>query len=248
MLDILLIGKNIKYCIKLINEVNSKNENVRFVGVVNNVKNLKNEIKRKHIDIILIYLNISQVEKILNLKEVNTKITPKSTILILDELNLNKQLKKNKLIYDYTLKNNNFENLLNILDRLIVDRTNIEKNHHNIEKDLLLEKIKMELNSLRYSFSHIGTKYIAEAIYILYNFEDYYKYDLEKEIYPIIANVYHKTTNSIKCSIAYATTSMYYNCEEIILLNYIKEKTLCKPGAKKMMFSIIERIKFNNNI
>lgn len=241
MLDILLVGKSTKYCINLMNEINN-NSNAKVVGIVNNVKNIKDEIKRKHIDIILIYLNISQIEKVLELKEINTKITPKSIILILDKLNLSKEVKKNKLVYDYFLKNNSFDNLLNSLNKLIIDRTNIEQNY-TVKEDILLDKINNELNYLGYSFSHIGTKYIAEAIYILYNSEYYYNYDLEKEIYPIIANTYHKTSHSIKCSITYATTAMYYNCEENILLNYIKETLLTKPGAKKMIISILEHIK-----
>lgn len=245
MLDILLIGKNTKYCIKLINEVNNASENVRFVGIVNNVKNLKDEIKRKHIDIILIYLNTSQIEKILNLKEINAKITPKSIILILDELKLKKELKENKLIYDYILKDNCFKKVLNIIDKLVMDRTNIEKKHITMEEDILFERIKTELDYLGYSFSHIGTKYIAEAIYILFSLDNYYNYDLENDIYPIIANKYHKTVNSVKCSITYATDQMYFNCDETILLSYLKEDYSIKPGSKKMMFSIIENIKFN---
>lgn len=248
MLDVLLVGKSLKYCMELINELNNNNENIKFVGIVNNVKYLKHELKKKHIDIILIYLNTSQIKNILNLKEINTKITSKSIILILDELNLNTKLKNNKLVYDYILKSDNFENLLNIFNKLVTDRTSILEKSAISEPNKLLEEIKNELNYLRYSFSHIGTKYITESIYILYNSEYYYNYDLEKEVYPIIANTYHKTIHSIKCSIAYATTSMYYNCEEIRLLNYIKENSLTKPGAKKIMCSIIERIKFNNKI
>lgn len=75
------------------NEWDKQQSYVKVVGIVNNVKNVKDEIKRKHIDIILIYLNIFQIEKVLELKEINTKIIPKSIILILDELNLSKELK-----------------------------------------------------------------------------------------------------------------------------------------------------------
>ena len=86
-------------------------------------------------------------------------------------------------------------------------------------------------------------QYLIEAILILYNFDDYYNFVLEKSVYVIIANKYHKTMDNIKSNIEYTISNLYVECEEDKLLEYLKEYSLYRHSAKKVIVAILDRIK-----
>lgn len=112
-----------------------------------------------------------------------------------------------------------------------------KKNETTIKK-----KICEELKKLKYNFSYIGTKYLVEVIYILYILNKKYTCNFEKEIYPSIAEIYETSSNNIKCSIAYATDKMFYDCDENFLEKYIGEFYYSKPGPKTISFAVIKKI------
>ena len=113
----------------------------------------------------------------------------------------------------------------------------------NESKEMIKKKICDELKKLKYNFSYIGTRYFVEAIYILYILKKNYNCNFEKEIYPLIENVYENSANNIKCSIAYATDKMFYDCDEEFLKEYIGEFYFFKPGPKTIAFAIVKNIK-----
>ena len=78
---------------------------------------------------------------------------------------------------------------------------------------------------------------------MLYNWENYYDSNLEKDIYPTIAHKYHKSVNNIKCNIVNSTNAMYFDCEEKRLMGYLNECCTLKPGPKRIIIAILERIK-----
>ena len=82
-----------------------------------------------------------------------------------------------------------------------------------------------------------------EAILLLYYNKLWEDIKLEKEIYPIISKKYKKSVNSIKCNIIYATNEMFFDCNQETLLSYLEEYSLLKPGPKKIIFSVLEKIK-----
>lgn len=83
---------------------------------------------------------------------------------------------------------------------------------------------------------------MIETIYLLYISEDYYDDNLEKDIYPIVAEKYGKTAHNIKCNIINATNMMTLECEEEKIMNYLKFNAPYKPGPKTIIFEILNRI------
>lgn len=118
----------------------------------------------------------------------------------------------------------------------------VEKKDNNAEK-IIKNKICEELKKLKYNFSYIGTRYFVEAIYILYILNKKHNCNFKKEIYTIIEEKYENSVNNIKCSIAYATDKMFYDCDEVFLKDYIGEFYYSKPGPKTIAFAVIKRIK-----
>lgn len=116
----------------------------------------------------------------------------------------------------------------------------------NVQNDIKLNlknNIRDELEKLSYNFEYIGTEYLLEAIYFLYCSNKYYKFSLEKDVYPIIAKEYGDTSNNVKSTIIYATDKMFYDCEEILLKKYLGKYELIKPGPKKVIRAVLKKMK-----
>lgn len=122
-----------------------------------------------------------------------------------------------------------------------------------IEKNKLTESevkniIKEELKKLNYNFSYKGSKYLVEAIYVLYCMELYEDCNFRRKVYPVVAEKLNILENTIKCNIANATEKMFFDCKEEVLKEYIgyKEKNLdnkfFNPGAKTMAYAVLKKI------
>lgn len=118
------------------------------------------------------------------------------------------------------------------------------------DEKIVKNNIKNELKKLNYNFKSVGTKYMLDAIYLLDSLKMYYKFSLESDVYPAIANKYGDTASAIKGAIYYATDKMFYDCDENVLKDYVdvdnlfdeKEHEL-KPGPKDIIRAVLRRIK-----
>lgn len=127
-----------------------------------------------------------------------------------------------------------------------------ELEHKKYSKKEIKNIIRKELERLHYNYGYNGTKYLVEAIYLLYSSEKYNNFSLESDVYKVLANKYGCTPNAIKGVVNYATDKMYYDCDEKILDDYFKsddvfflddEEEGTKPGTKKVIRTIIRKIK-----
>lgn len=66
--------------------------------------------------------------------------------------------------------------------------------------------------------------------------------NLEKNVYPIIANRHKKTTGNIKSNIVKATNNMYNDCNINYLLQYFQYKDDIKPTPKVVISTIINKV------
>ncbi len=113
-----------------------------------------------------------------------------------------------------------------------------------VKEDIIKDKIKQELTKLNYNFSYKGTTYLIETIYILYLLDIDCDCILEKDIYPIVAQKFECSTNNIKCNITNSTDKMCYDCDEKKLLKYLGDYKFSKPGPKRIVFAILNKIKY----
>lgn len=114
---------------------------------------------------------------------------------------------------------------------------------NTLDKKHIEEIIKEELGKLNYNFKYIGTEYLVEVIYFLYSTKEYFRFSLEADIYPIIANKYGCSCKTVKSNIVNATDKMFYDCNESILKRYIGKYKTEKPGPKAIIKSVLKRIK-----
>lgn len=110
------------------------------------------------------------------------------------------------------------------------------------DEKIVKNNIKNELKKLNYNFKSVGTKYMLDAIYLLDSLKMYYKFSLESDVYPAIANKYGDTASAIKGAIYYATDKMFYDCDEEVLKSYFGMYLMLKPGPKLVIRTVLKKL------
>ena len=155
-----------------------------------------------------------------------------SILVISEKCDLSPLIKKNPYVFSYITKPYSLNNILEDLKSII----KLKKS-----KDIL-QKINDELKKLHYNFSYNGTRYLAETIYEIYNRNNENSDNLNKNIYPIIAQKHKKTVNTIYGNIKQATNSMYFDCDEETLKKYFHYSYCSKPKVKEIIFTVLNNI------
>ncbi len=103
-----------------------------------------------------------------------------------------------------------------------------------ITSNNVYQRAVQTLIDLGFSFKHIGTKYLADAIqYTYFNQYDSNFENLEKDIYPFVAGINHTDVEKVKWSMARSINMMYLNhttksisiLEEYFCLDHMQKPT-----------------------
>ena len=231
MIEIVLVKENTSNCIELINKINSLNSNSRLYQIVENKMNIQNILLTHTIDIIIIDYNLFKEFTIIEFMKIIEKI--KFTI-ILDNTITTSETYDNK--YIFSNDNDLLENLTHIIN-------NFNKNTRNSEESLLKNRIRNELKYLGYNMSYCGSLYLVDVIYYMHTKYSSFDKNYIKNIYPTLAEKYHKTPNNIKCNITRATSIMFCECEEKKVINYLGTCDFPKTGSKIIIKTILNKLK-----
>lgn len=242
MVNVLVVDDNFIFAKKIINILVSDNKNVRLCNVCTNGNEVMKLLssKKENIDVILLDLklpNFSGLDILRYIEENDLEEYKNSIIVISGEMEMIQKLRNNPYLYSFVGKSMGFELILKEINNLIEIKEN--------EKNSIDFKIHEEIKKLNYNFSYIGTKYMIEAILIMYNENQTADIKLEKDIYSKISKKYKKSINNIKTNIINATDLMYYDCNFEILKNYFGISVDEKPTPKVIMNTILEKLKYN---
>ena len=185
MINVLLIVKDFNYGKNLINMLARINKNFRICGISSNKEESIFILNNMQLDIIIIELPLNNYEEIVKL--IGKKRT---TILVSDRKNevkiIDNILNNGKV--NYFIKNDNIAEDANKINCFIAlnEIFKVPK-MCKAQESKIKQKINGELKYLGYNLDHLGSKYIAETIYMLYIVKEYYNFNLERDIYPVIA-------------------------------------------------------------
>lgn len=231
MTNILIVEKELNYCIELINIIIQNNRELRLSAIATTASDALNFIKSNWVDIILINAELFAKLDTKYIKNLNDSI-----IVLTDS-------KNEKLIKNYTFSYTTFnkEDDINILNIKINDLIiNAQKPLTNKKLRTIIEK---EILYLGYNPAYKGFNYLIETIFILSNLEEYSADNLSKDIYPIVAKKFNTSPSNIKYNIRNATEAMYYDCPESKLSNYLGFDISTKPKTKTIICAIENNIR-----
>lgn len=139
--------------------------------------------------------------------------------------------------------------MFDIIDRkesLYNLKVKVEKLLHKKMKEnraiVLKHEITKEIKYLRYNLSYKGTNYLIDIIELLLLNKNKDYSNLNKDVYPIIANKYKTTVFNIKSNIIKATEQMYIECENERLKQYFGFVNDSKPTTKNVIYTIYNKI------
>ena len=239
MQKLLVIEDNLIQAYFLTNTICKEVPDVKLYHIALTGKEAINIIKEEIVDIIIMDLKLPDMTgiDILNYISENNIVKYDSSIIVFTgEMELLSQVIGNKYVFDYCSKINGMDFIITKIKKLL----ELKRKCYNIT--LIKEKIKKELENLKYNFSYLGTKYLCECIYECYNKNKIYDINLNKDIYPIISKKYHKTISSIKANIFQATSIMYYEIEEQILQEYFGYNVRSKPKTKDIITRVLQKL------
>lgn len=234
MLNLLIINKDIKHSMKLLNEF-AKNDEIKVYNITDSLSDGMKLLNTGIIDITIIHPDCEIVEIINSLKKLSKPYREKCKKSIIILSNNSTEKIEDEFIYSFLSDAENISNIYAKTCELVKNR------FLNINKTDLISKINKELEYIGYNMSYTGTKYLSECIALIYTNHDYSE-SLNKNIYPIIAKKHNKTVNNVKCSITCATTSMFYDCDETRLKKYFNFYTAIKPKPKVVIFTILNKL------
>lgn len=236
MLNMLIVNNDMKYIKKLISYTLKYTDNIRLFDVATSGKEALIILLKNNIDIILLEPNLPDLDGVGLIKVIEQQrleIYNKSIIILSNDRYTLRKINNSPVIYSYQAKDIDKESLLKNINKFVRDKRIME----NIDS-----KIMRELKFLNYNIAHIGTIYLKECIKI-----DFLKYNgeaenINKQIYPLIAEKYNKSILLIKNNIIKATNYMYNECEIEKLIKYFGIDMDYKPTPKAVIKTVISKI------
>lgn len=234
MVNTLIVDDNLDFSKQLINNI-SESMDIRICKICTNGNEALEILKNSEIDIIILDMIMPDCDGIELLKRLTNlqKEKYKNSIIAISGYNsFFSQLVDNPLVYDFIMKGIRKEEMIYRIKRLI-DYKNIEN-----KKRMIID----ELESIGYDIGYKGTLYLIEAILQIYIRGELMIDNLQKDIYPTISKIYHKTINNIKCNINNATEAMYYKFDSQKLKSYFNFYDDIKPTTKTVIYTVLKNI------
>lgn len=102
------------------------------------------------------------------------------------------------------------------------------------------ERVKEQIKKLKFEYANIGVKYIIESILLIKN--DDSLYNLQKDIYPIIAKKHNVSPNNVKWNINSCINKMYKNNNIANIKDYFGDGFNRRPTPKTIIFTILNKL------
>jgi len=236
-LNILVINNDPVTCKRIVNGVMQYVKNVRVCGISYSVKEAIEISKKQKIDIAILDYDMQNgvATKFLEFASENNR-EQKLSVILLAENSEELDLLDNSFVHNIIKKPVE-------LTQLIYSVRELSNNNAVLNQNVIKNKINKELEKLQYNFSYVGTKYMAEAIYEIYSRKYIYSGgNLNKNVYPVIAEKHNTTVNNIKCNITSATRVMTDRCPREIMENYLFCDENEKPKVKEIMYKVVNRL------
>lgn len=245
MVNILIADDNIYYAKILMDLINNSIKDIKIINIAIDGKETLDKLSNDdNIDICILDLKmpiingIEVMHKLSNEKQIKYK---NSIIVISGESEMISQIRDNDMVFDFISKMNSMSDIVEKLDKLVKYKE--EKKHIRQLKG----EIMHELQELGYNFSHKGTLYLIDAIYLICTNKIKDDLNLKKNVYPTLAQKYNRPIHCIKSDIIKATDYMDNICELKKKKEYFSFNDNTKPTVKLVIYTILNKIYLNKH-
>lgn len=238
MQNLLIIDNDISYIQNILSNISESITNLKLYNFyICEDKKIFNCLINHNIDIIVFDIDAIQTNLLNFIYQNNMNFYEKSIIILYkNKESLEKIIKKDYEKYVFKcIKKVNKKYLIYSLKIL----SYIKENNYN---EIILEtKIKKILSKLGFNLTHIGTKYLIDAIKYLHinNIE---KTKLN-DIYHYLSKKYSKSENTVKGNIRKAIEYMYKHYNQNVIIDFFNYLELVElPTPSEIIFTILEKI------
>ena len=236
MINVLIADNDVNYAIMLMNRLNSINNNIKVFNIAIDKNSTINIINNNNnIDVVVLALPMNKQDEDNFFRKIMRKYKDINCFIKLTD---NQEKYKDNECNFYSMnepKSNLSKNIIKI-NRLVEEI--MSKKRIKSRNSMIVQ----ELTYLEYDLSLKGTQYLINTIEIISNGEYGEVYNLEKDIYPQITNLYNSTVHNIKNNINRANNSMYIKCEIGKLKNYFGFRIEEKPKTKEIINTVIRKL------
>lgn len=236
MVNVLIATNDINIIKRLTNEIIVDNYDIRIARISIDENETINILNNANIDVVFLDLKMiknrvnAMLEKLSDYKKEKYK---NSIIIMSDIFRPIEQIYKNDMIVDYILEKSSEDEIIYKVNRAIANK-DVESKRRAIIK---------ELEYIRYNLEYKGTNYLIDTILQVYkNSKLMLINNLQNDIYPIIANMYNKSVNTIRCNIRHATECMYCECDIKKLNEYFGIIDDERPTTKDVIYTVLSKI------
>lgn len=236
MFKILIVEKNIMQCKYLITYLNNIDINFKVYGIAYTLNEIFELLLTENFDLILLDANISDTiyNEFFNFLKSKELIKYKNSVILIIDNNKNiNNVSSNFYINNYFFKPLNKDTFSKTIMHFF-----IEKN-----KDMIINRIKFELQKLHFKSSYKGTQCLISCIYQSLILNNKLDFSLFTDIFPIVAKEYGKSVDCIYGSIKSTIKNMFYDCDEETLKDYLNYYDIISPPKpKEIICQILENI------
>jgi len=241
MFNLLIVEDDFVQAQHLINCICKSLSNIRLYNIISTAQECINILKEEpDIDIIILDLSLPDMSGkfiIEYIEKNNIEKYKNSLIIHSGYIDLITQVRLSKYVFSYIFKGSSSDMLISEVKRLTLEKKFVE-NDSNIRK-----RTNQLLYNLHFNFNHLGTKYLSDCICKAFISPDKYNIVLQTDLYPDIAKKYNKSPHNIKSNIIKSLNSMYYECDENVLKNFLhKDSVSSAPTVKDFIIAAIENL------
>ena len=236
MINVLIADNDVNYAIMLMNRLNSINNNIKVFNIAIDKNSTINIINNNNnIDVVVLALPMNKQDEDNFFRKIMRKYKDINCFIKLTD-NQEKYIDNECNFYSMNEPKSNLSKNIIKINRLVEEI--MSKKRIKSRNSMIVQ----ELTYLEYDLSLKGTQYLINTIEIISNGEYGEVYNLEKDIYPQITNLYNSTVHNIKNNINRANNSMYIKCEIGKLKNYFGFSIDEKPKTKEIINTVIRKL------
>lgn len=233
VINVLVCDDNIIFTQQLTNFLLKSNEYIRVCGIAYNGEEAIDVVKKLNPDVIILDLDMPIMNGYDLLRRINLAKDYNVTVIIITGIECDiKELIKYKFVYDVIFKGITYENLVNRINNIIIQKSDVR----------IKERILSELIDIGFKGESKSTMMLLKAVCIAMN-DEHNDYKIMKNVFKELELQENVKYSDIISNIQKAIDTIWLNSNQEYLCKKLKIPVDTKPTVKFLLYYLVN--KFN---